>query len=123
MIQQDTIDNIINFFKINLNMLPLGKEENTVKFIDGQNLFVFMFDIEKQHTQINYYMLPIKDNSEYIMTFPFYMETIIVDFLDKKEEDIGQEILDSIAKFDFSKETLINKMKKFVNIINPDQEV
>lgn len=119
MIDEATMDNIIRTFQTKLGMTPVGKEKNLLKALDTNKLFTFRFDLTKQSTEVNFYMLqpPVKG----IPIFPLYMQSLVVTYNDKKPDTVVQEILQTLNLFDYSKEALVKKITETMEVNTPKE--
>jgi hypothetical protein len=116
MIDIDTLENILHVFKTKVGLVQLGKEMNVLKLIAGGKIYTFNFDLDSQKTTINFYMGKPPANN--VLQFPLYMETLEVEYKEKNADEIGQEILDTIDKFDYSKSKLMEVISQ-IEIVKP----
>lgn len=118
MMDEYTIGNMLEIFQTKIGMFKLGNEKNVLKLEDGGKLFTFRFDVDNQRTEINYYILMKPVNG--INTFPLFMQSNVVEYGEKKQEELAQDILGSVSLFDFSEEAFLKRLNEIEK--NPVEE-
>lgn len=111
------INQMMETLKVKFNFVPLLKDPTKLKHENSNTFFLLDFDYENQVTSINLYVKPTETYNGNAIPFPLYISTNKVHYLDKKPDEIGQEILESLSQFSLSKEIVEARMD-FLESIN-----